>query len=140
MTESAFAGSVFVGGDWENGFGLKFNRAEDGSVWAETSFSENKTGPSGIAHGGAIAAVLDEAMTAVIFAAGRRGFTANLNVNYKAAIPIGARLKIIAYIEQIEGRKTFTAARILLSDGQLAAEGFGLFISTAAMPDRPIQG
>lgn len=121
-----FPGSNFVGSG--DGFGLQFGITPEGRVEGRVLLGRDKQGPPGFAHGGAIAAVLDEAMTAAVYAAGLAGYTANLNVNFRQAIPVESEVQVVGQVEEVEGRKIFTSARILLPDGRLAAEGHGLFI------------
>ena len=49
-------------------------------------------GHPGVAHGGLLAALIDDACGALFIAGGRNGYTANLNVQYKAPVllPEGA--------------------------------------------------
>ncbi|MDQ7036169.1 MAG: hypothetical protein Q9P01_15435 [Anaerolineae bacterium] len=57
MSKFDFTGSNFVGGDWENGFGIQFSHSQDESkdiFTAKYTFSERQQGPPTIAHGGAI--------------------------------------------------------------------------------------
>jgi len=129
MDKKSFTGSRFVGGDWDNGFGLQFDVADDGSVSATFAFSENKEGPTGLVHGGALAAVMDEAITVAAFVNDRGGLTVNLNVDYKAPVPIGAEVTVVGQLEKIERRKTFLSAELRLADGTLAVSAKGLFIS-----------
>ncbi len=129
MTKKRFKGSQFIGGSWDNGFGLQFGLADDGNVSATTTFSENKEGPPGLVHGGALAAVLDEAITVAAFVNDRGGLTVNLNVDYKAPVPIGARVTITGRIDRIDGRKTFLSAEVRLADDTIATSAKGLFIT-----------
>jgi uncharacterized protein (TIGR00369 family) len=133
MTE--FNGSNFVGGAWQNGFGLRFMTLPDNSVSALYTFHRNMMGPPGIVHGGALAAVLDEAMTAAVFAADRLAFTVNLNIDYRQPVHLLAEVKIVGQLERENGRKLYTSARIVLPDGHSAAEAKGLFIIA---PDYPV--
>lgn len=129
MARKHFAGSKFVGGEWDNGFGLKFDVADDGSVSVTFKFSENKEGPSGLVHGGALGAVIDEAITVASFVNDRGGMTVNLNIDYKAPVLIGTEVTVNGRIDQIDGRKTFLSADLLLADGTIAVTAKGLFIT-----------
>ena len=124
-----FSGSRFVSGDWENGFGLQFNVADDGSVSATFSFGDNKEGPIGLAHGGALAAVMDEAITMASFVNDRGGLTANLHLDFKAPVPLNTQVTAIGRIDKIDGRKTFLSAELRLADDTLAVLATGLFLS-----------
>jgi len=124
-----FSGSRFVGGDWENGFGLKFDVAEDGGVSVTFAFDETKEGPKGLVHGGALAAVMDEAITVAAFVNKRGGLTVNLNVDYQAPVPLNTTVTATGKIDRIDGRKTFLSAELRLADNTLAVSARGLFIA-----------
>jgi uncharacterized protein (TIGR00369 family) len=124
-----FSGSRFVGGDWENGFGLQFNVADDRSVSVTFAFGETKEGPVGLVHGGALAAVMDEAITVAAIVNNRGGLTAFLNIDYKAPVPLNTQVTAIGRIEKIDGRKTFLSAELRLADNTLAVSATGLFIT-----------
>jgi len=124
-----FPGSNFVAGGWANGFGLHFALQDDGWLTASYTFDSLKQGPSGIVHGGALAAVLDEAMTAAVFTAGYPSFTANLILDYRAAVLVGTSVTIQGKVDLIDRRKLYTIARVVLADGTLAVEAKALFIA-----------
>lgn len=124
-----FTGSNFVGGDWQNGFGVRFERQPDDSLRAEVVFDELKQGPPGYAHGGAIAAVLDEAMTATCFEL-LDGFvlTVSLNISYERPVLIGLAYYAEGRVEREEGRKIFLNATITSEEGLLCARATSLFL------------
>lgn len=123
-----FPGSNFVLGDWDNGFGLRFKLQADGSVLGRIQFDETKMGPPGIVHGGVLATMVDEAMTARAFQEGKMVFTANLNIDYKAPVLIGTEITITAQLDRTEGRKIYVNAAVHLPDGTLALTAVGLFL------------
>lgn len=123
-----FSGSRFVSGDWENGFGLQFSVADDGSVSAIFMFDANKEGPVGLAHGGALAAVMDEAITMASYVNNRGGLTANLHLDFKAPVPLHMLVTAIGRIDRIDGRKTFLSAELRLTDDTVAVLATGLFL------------
>lgn len=124
-----FPGSNFVGGDWQNGFGVRFTPRDEHTFTATYTFDKLKQGPPGVVHGGAIAALFDEAMTAAAFhnIAGF-AFTASLQINYHAPVFIGVQVDITAHLDRIEGRKIHMTAHIHLPDKTLAATATALFI------------
>jgi acyl-coenzyme A thioesterase PaaI-like protein len=132
-----FNGSNFVGGKHENGFGLRFAVQSDGSLLANYTFDILKQGPPGIAHGGAVAAVLDEAMTAAVFAANLPSFTVNLNIDYRAPIRLGVPVRIMGRLDVVDRRKLYLVARITLPDGTVAAEAKALFLTTPDAVAKP---
>lgn len=134
MTERkwVFTGSNFVVGKWQNGFGVVFSQLDESTFSAKYTFSEHQQGPPGIAHGGAIATLLDEAMTAVAFeVAGMPAFTVNLNVTYRTPVYVGTEITITARLQESDGRKLSIYAEATLPDGTIATVASGLFIRLA---------
>ncbi len=126
--EARFSGSSFVAGTWRNGFGVTFEAQGDAYV-AHYIFKQHQQGPPNIAHGGAVAALIDEAMTATVFKSGYApAFTVNLNISYRAPIYLGEQIRIMARLLQVDGRKVFLRSEILLPNGTLATEAEGLFV------------
>jgi uncharacterized protein (TIGR00369 family) len=119
-------GSTFVSG--EAGIGARFYVLDDGSVCATLTPGKRQEGPPGLSHGGALAALLDEAMGAAAWAAGHRVLAVNLNVSFKQPIALGTEIRVVGYVERVEGRKVFTAGQITLPDGSTAAESTGIFV------------
>jgi uncharacterized protein (TIGR00369 family) len=140
MGESQFVGSRMMRSPAPNGYGVSFQRTGDGAVEAQVSFDSSKEGPPGYAHGGAVAAVLDEAMGTACFEAGRVGFTVTMTVNYRAGAPLNQPLRVAASVERTEGRKTFTWAALTNVDGQLIADATGIFIMSERLSEVLQQG
>jgi acyl-coenzyme A thioesterase PaaI-like protein len=68
-----------------------------------------------VVHGGAIAAVLDDAFGSAFFVLGQgTGFTANLSVNYRKPVPPETDLVIVSRFVRREGRKVWLEAKLLL--------------------------
>lgn len=126
MTKFNFTGSNFVGGKWENGFGIQFSHSHENTYTATFTFSEHHQGPPSIAHGGAIAALLDEAVTA--HEIGLPAFTVQLDISYRAPVLLGTEIIIVGQVLKVEGRKVFVQGQLILSDGTVATEAQGLFI------------
>lgn len=124
-----FPGSRFIRRESPYGFGVSFIASSEGKVVASVVLDEHKQGAPGVAHGGATAAILDEAMGAAAFYAGRPSMTITMTVNYQRPVPINAPLQLEAWLERIEGKKTYTASRLLLSDGAVAATATAIFIT-----------
>ena len=58
---------------------------------------------------------------------GSQGFTANLEISYKAATPLNEELELEASIIEENGRKMFNEARIMFN-GEVTASAKGLWI------------
>lgn len=90
-----------------------------------------------IAHGGAIAALLDDVFGAAFFAAKLGvGFTANLSVQYRQPLPAGTEVVIRAEIDRVEESARSGAKKVFLRGSVVSAsdrskvysEGTALFI------------
>jgi acyl-coenzyme A thioesterase PaaI-like protein len=86
------------------GFGLEFVCHPDGSVSATFLGHSALEGYPGWMHGGAIAALLDGAMTNCLFAHGCAAVTGELCVRYRAPVEIGAEVRLRAWMEHAFGR------------------------------------
>lgn len=129
MTDPAnFHGSRFGKASPPEGFGLHLELQADQSVRAKLSFASEKEGPPNHVHGGALATVLDEAMGAVVVYAGRLSLTLTLNYTFLAPTPLHTEITVSAFVEKIEGNRTFTRSQIILPDGTVSVEGTGIFV------------
>lgn len=101
---------------------------ENGEIFAGFTFNEGQQGPPGHLHGGASAAVLDEAMGAAVWTAGLRVVAVNLEINYKQPVPLGQKVRIRARVQERHERKVLTTSEILLPDGSVAVTGRGIYV------------
>jgi acyl-coenzyme A thioesterase PaaI-like protein len=95
---------------------------------AEVWFGPQTEGPPESVHGGAIAAVLDEAMGAVCWMNGHPVVGARITINYLHMTPLGFAGHVESWIERIERRKIFIKSRLSDQDGKVHAEGEALFV------------
>ena len=91
-------------------------------------FGPETEGPPESVHGGAIAAVLDEAMGAVCWMTGHPVVGARITITYLHMTPLGFSGRVESWIERIERRKIFIKSRLTDSGGKVHAEGEALFI------------
>jgi acyl-coenzyme A thioesterase PaaI-like protein len=84
-------------------------------------------GPPGRAHGGTVALIIDELMGMVNRVAGRRAFTARLQVHLRAPAPVDVELTFRAWEHEVDGRKVTIRAEGRL-DETLIVEADALFI------------
>ena len=123
-------GSCFVCGKTNpRSIGMTWFQKDDGEVYAEFVFDLNHQGPPGHVHGGASAAVLDEAMGATVWSAGLRVVAVNLEINYKQPVPLGQKIVILARVQEKQERKVLTTSEMLLPDGSVAVTGRGIYVS-----------
>ena len=97
-------------------------------VLADFQFDKHQQGPPGHAHGGASAAVIDEAMGAVVWQSGHRALLAHIELDYKLPTPLNTPVRAEAWVERVDGRKIYARGHILLADGQVAVSGSGLYL------------
>ncbi|HEY3843405.1 MAG TPA: PaaI family thioesterase [Acidimicrobiales bacterium] len=88
-------------------------------------------GAPGRAHGGVVAALIDEVMGLVLSLAGTPAFTGKLAVTYRAPTPVGVPLRARARLSHRRGRKITITAELHGGD-TLLAEAEGLFIAVEA--------
>lgn len=108
--------------------GLTWYQREDGIILANFVFTEAQQGPPAHVHGGASAAVLDEAMGAVVWRAGYSVVAVNLEINYKLPVPLGQEIAIEARIAEVHPRKILTTSEMRLPDGSVAVTGRGIYV------------
>ena len=122
-------GPCFVCGSANpNSIGLEWFQKDDGEIFAEFIFGTSHQGPPEHVHGGASAAVLDEAMGAAVWSAGLMVVAVNLEINYKQPVPIGQKIVILARVHEIHARKVLTSGEMRLPDGSVAVTGRGIYV------------
>ncbi len=108
--------------------GITWFLNDENVIVAEYVFDLGQQGPPGHVHGGASAAVLDEAMGAAVWRAGHSVAAANLEINYKKPLPLGQRITILARVSEVHPRKIYTTGEMLLPDGSVAVTGRGVYV------------
>ncbi len=108
--------------------GLRWYANDDGAIHSEVSLTITEQGPPGYAHGGASAAILDEAMGSAAWYAGYQVLAVNLNINYRRPVPLNVPVQVTAMVVKQEGRKVTTRGELRLPDGEIAVESSGLFV------------
>lgn len=79
------------------------------------------------AHGGIVAAVLDDVLGYLLTLRREPGFTGELTVRYEAPAPIGQPLEFRARVTGREGRKLYTEAEAY-TDGGVVARASATFV------------
>ena len=101
---------------------------EEGVLTSEFTLADRHQGPPGHAHGGASAAILDEVMGLVVWAAGHKVLAANININYRKPLPLHQPLRAEAHITEIGERKIISVGEIKLPDSTVAVSGSGVYV------------
>ncbi|MDH3255011.1 MAG: PaaI family thioesterase [Acidobacteriota bacterium] len=105
-----------------------FRRQADDALMGRVWFGAGTEGPPGHVHGGAVAALLDEAMGFSAWLVGHRVVAAHIEVDFRTMIPLATTASLKARVERVDGRKIHVRARLELAGGILAAESTGLFV------------
>jgi len=122
-------GSCFVcGTENPKSIGVKWFVDEQKAIHGEITLTEEQQGPPKFAHGGASAALLDEAMGAAAWVAGYKVVSVNLNINFLKPVPLGVPIKISGFIKNKSGRKIFAYGEIVLPNGEVAVEGRSILV------------
>src|SRR3954447_14689279 len=106
--------------------GLRMRTDGDG-VAGEVTFGAVHEGPPGFAHGGAVAAALDDALGMLLMRLRRPAVTRRLEVDYERPCFVERRYDVVARCERVDGRKLWLLAE-LREDGEVVAAARGLFI------------
>ena len=85
-------------------------------------------GAPGRAHGGLVAALLDETMGLALSVSRAPAFTGRLQIHYRSPTPLGVPLEARARLTRQEGRKLTVTAELREGD-TLLAEADGLFLT-----------
>jgi len=92
---------------------------------------QHEGGP-GIAHGGVVAAVLDDLFGFLLYRLGFPMVTARLEVDYRRPIVLDVEYGGVARIESREGRKVWCSGELLDAEGAVVAQARGLFLRVGA--------
>ena len=101
---------------------------DDGVLTSEFTLNETHQGPPRHVHGGASAAILDEVMGLVVWAAGHQVVAANININYRKPLPLHQPLLAEAHITEVGERKIISVGEIKLADSTVAVSGSGVYV------------
>ena len=97
-------------------------------VHAVHRFSERHMGAPGIAHGGAVATVLDDLFGFLLYLTGTPAVTRQLEVRYDAPVILGTAYELAARVVRDDGRKLFVEAEMAEVGGTVVAAASALFL------------
>lgn len=123
----------FVSGEPDgNRFRVRYYRVEGHQLRARIWFGPETGGPPGHAHGGSIAAVLDEVLGLAAWVAGYRVVVGNLNVSFRNLLPLECVVTVESRVVSAQGRKIMVHGRVCRGE-TVYAEGECLCIT---IPER----
>ena len=113
----------------KNGLGLHLEcRASREECVTEYVVRPEHQGFGEVAHGGVLAAVLDEAMAWLLWYRGYPALTVQLDVRYKRLVRVGEKLTVTASFVKDAGRLLECHAEARAEDGQVAARARAKFL------------
>ena len=106
---------------------LEVERSTEGRAWSSFTLGALYEGPPGLVHGGVAALVLDQILGEAAAAGGSPGMTGTLTLRYLQGTPLG-ECSAEAWIDRVEGVKTFVHAELRRADGEPTVRAEGTFI------------
>jgi acyl-coenzyme A thioesterase PaaI-like protein len=123
----------FVSGDQTgNRFRMNYFHDQEQNLIARVWFGPVTEGPPGHAHGGSIAAVLDEVLGLAAWAAGHPVVVGNLNISFRQLLPLQTVVQVRTRLISVQGRKIMVHGEICSLEGIVIATGEALCIKIAA--------
>src|ERR687896_1096954 len=110
------------------GLQLELEPTAEGGVEGRFFVKQDHQGPPGYAHGGVLAAALDEAMALLVHDQGSRALTARLEVDLLAPAPVGTFVSVDAELGDAGGRALHLRASASSEDGRRLAVARGTFV------------
>ncbi len=103
-------------------------------------FGPETEGPPGHAHGGSIAAVMDEALGLAAWAAGHPVVVGTLSVRFRTMLPLRRVVTLATRVVSAEGRKVTVRGRLTGAGGTLFADADCLCITIPGAARPAAQG
>ncbi|MFI6595225.1 PaaI family thioesterase [Nonomuraea sp. NPDC050536] len=118
------------GADHPTGLRILATTPDGATVEAQFTVGEAHQGAPMLAHGGVLAAAMDEVIGMSIWLFHKPYVTGRLETDYLLPVPVGTTLHLRAWCNGIAGRKAYLEAegRIGAPDGPVAVRAAALFI------------
>lgn len=130
-------GSCFVCGKANpNSIGVEWYFDDGNHIIGNFIFTIHHQGPPGFVHGGASAAVLDEALGLAIWQAGYPAVTVNLTIDYRKPVPLGEPILIRGAMSGKAKKRIEASGEILLPDKTVAVFAKGIYVEGAHFLDQ----
>jgi uncharacterized protein (TIGR00369 family) len=87
----------------------------------------------GVIHGGVICAVLDEAMSQAIIAAGYEALTAEMRIRFRKKVSVNDLLRARGWVVRVQKRKIVAEGSLTSADGVEKAHAWATFLATGVV-------
>jgi uncharacterized protein (TIGR00369 family) len=123
----------------QEGLRMSFTPGPDGSV-AEYVVPDRYQSWAGMAHGGMVALMLDEAVGWAAWHAGHPGVTGRLQVSYRRPLKLGEPVRVVGKVERIRRTLVYCTAVVESHvDGGRIADATATLAMTETTVDMPAQ-
>jgi acyl-coenzyme A thioesterase PaaI-like protein len=117
------------------GLQLELERRPEGGVAGRFFVKQDHQGPPGYAHGGVVAAALDETMSLLLHGQGTFALTGQLEVELEAPAPVGTFVEVEADVEEAQGQTLRLRAEARAGEGDTRlATAKGTFVEQERTP------
>lgn len=99
----------------------------DQTLRSTTVFGPGCQGAPGLAHGGAVFTILDEAMGGACWMSGLKVMTGRASIHYKKPVPLGVAIQAVGRVVSVDGKKVRAHGELIGPLG-VHAESEGTFI------------
>ena len=115
------------GPEAEHGYHLSVRR--DGEEVVTTHvFTQAQSGGPGVAHGGAVATVVDDLLGYLLYVVRKPGVTRKLEVEYLKPVLVDEPHEVRGRVDRVDGRKVWVSCEGTDARGVVRFRGTGLFI------------
>lgn len=108
-----------------------FFRAVDHAVVGRAWFGPGAEGPPKHAHGGSMAALLDEVMGFACWLKGHRVLAKKIEISFLRSLPLDTVVTFEGAIVAVDGKSITSAGKLVLPNGVVCAEGKGVFVEVS---------
>ncbi len=107
------------------GLRIRFEDEGVGRVRVQTRICEQHQGYPGVAHGGIVAALMDEVMGRAMMAGdhSRLFYTAKMEIRYRKPVPLNTDILAKGWVTKDRGNSATAEGELYLPDGTLAISG-----------------
>lgn len=108
-----------------------FFRDADSAVVGRAWFGPGAEGPPRHAHGGSMAALLDEVMGFACWLKGHRVLAKKIEIGFLRSLPLDTVVTFEGAVVGVDGKAITAVGKLVLPNGTVCAEGRGVFVEVS---------